>query len=439
MWPHVNSMRKKIRGILRSVSNRPIKSARRAMRQEDWQVASRQWSHVRRRFPQKVQGYIAGARALLHDGRQKEAVEVMHDALLRFSDREHVYAAGIELFLSAGETTLALDTARRMAERFDTCVETQARLARLLGRLGHWREARDRYESLAKLVPETAQRIGYRQALIYADGILKANRILPNIPYDQRYRGAEKNLDGPARDKRFLFVSGMPRSGTTALGQLVNLSPDVVLFMELFPKFFPYSPCSFDEEILKMATANDRHGNAGRIEKTRAATYIGDKRPLFHCTLPQTFENFVGHQVVVLHVLRSIRETCLSYVRRAENSADRWNHMRSAEQCIHEINLMNRFIASYHERNFASPEHKFHLIAYERVFSDADYALSIFDLLGLPIRPELERDVKSFIEMSARIVGHKRERHPKVDKAIAERLDLDAVRKVEEIAQVLLI
>lgn len=52
----------------------------------------------------------------------------------------------------------------------------------------------------------------------------------------------------PADHDRFLFVSGTPRSGTSALGQLLKSHADIAVYNELYPDRYGYLPAMFAPE-----------------------------------------------------------------------------------------------------------------------------------------------------------------------------------------------
>ena len=145
--------------------------------------------------------------------------------------------------------------------------------------------------------------------------------------------------------KEFIFVSGIPRSGTTALAKLLNLSPEITIFFELFPAFREYRPSDFSaeqlEEIISELPDDERikiYGIAKKtltsqlLEKTASSKFVGDKRPLFLNTLPATLEHFSEEKVDILHILRAVDHVILSYYTRASDPQSPWPPSRSFEQ-----------------------------------------------------------------------------------------------------------
>jgi tetratricopeptide (TPR) repeat protein len=414
-----------------------IERAQISMQREDWQTACDEWAEVRRIRPKKLIGFIGGAEALRQAGRIEEADGVLTDALLRFPDELGVHLARVRLLLATGRDTSGIKAAQETASRFETSFDAQHSLAGALCRSGRWAEAATQYQMMIERFPGTPASPMHRKCVIYSRGILEANRFLPNISHATTLSVQPGKRSAGAASKRFLFISGVPRSGTSALGSLLNLSPNVALFVELFSPWFPYAPDSFNESVVNEAVrAKPLHGNPGRIEKARSTLYVGDKRPLFHCSLPQTLKNMTDHEVVIFHVLRPIRHVCLSYQRRAEDP-DNWDVLRTVDQCVHEINVMNRFICEF-EQEPLSARHRFLPVAYERVFTEPDHAQSLFSELELPTAG-FQNEVEAFIKRSSPIVRKERRENASVDRAIADLLDFEAARKVERITGISLL
>ena len=118
----------------------------------------------------------------------------------------------------------------------------------------------------------------YRKAMIYQLGISKAHEKLKCV---SRYEIAKKALGVSQielfENKRFMFVSGMPRTGTTAFGDLLNIVDDMKLFVELGNEFMPFSPNDFSNSVLPTLVQWSGQEKNTRILEVSDYKVIGDK------------------------------------------------------------------------------------------------------------------------------------------------------------------
>jgi Sulfotransferase domain len=126
-----------------------------------------------------------------------------------------------------------------------------------------------------------------------------------------------------APEGEFLFISGTPRSSTTALGKVMRLHPDVSLFVEVFGYNTGYVPQMLTPSNIQRLRetgalkAELKPENVALIEGGRIGRLVGDKRPNFMQSAALTLCNFKGRRVSILHIARDIREVAASYMRRA--------------------------------------------------------------------------------------------------------------------------
>lgn len=270
----------------------------------------------------------------------------------------------------------------------------------------------------------------YRKAMIYQLGISKAHEKLKCV---SRYEIAKKALGVSQielfENKRFLFVSGMPRSGTTAFGDLLNIVDDMKLFVELGNEFMPFSPNDFSNSVLPTLVQWSGQEKNTRILEVSDYKVIGDKRPYFFMNLPHFFENFKSLDFKVLHIVRNIFEVAYSYQMRANNSEDKlWGASKGVSQCMHEINLMLRYFTS---SEFIPFRNKIRFVDYSRVLSNREYFLQLIHQENLGSFDSKGNELNDFFQSS---LGRKEKSIPKDFKFIVDELiDHKALKEFEDL------
>lgn len=152
--------------------------------------------------------------------------------------------------------------------------------------------------------------------------------------------------------KKFLFVCGCPRSGTTVLTQLLNWHPRVSIGMERFgmllyrnsdlfnPTIFAHNrffdirkgDCFYDSFEFK--AYSDWYCSEFTREKYQKSVYVGDKNPKLYEYLNAVNKNFVQTNFKIIFILRDIYSVAESYNVRANNPDDKWNADNNFKQAI---------------------------------------------------------------------------------------------------------
>jgi hypothetical protein len=298
----------------------------------------------------------------------------------------------------------ALDVAQTMMIHFPRRPTGYLRAAIDLVCLGRRREARDVLSAMpASLIdrgsPEYAEAV--QKAFGIADG---AGR----VAVDPHNPGPTSSVGRPAS---YLFVSGLPRSGTSALGRLLNLSPEVALYTELLTDRAPYAASSFDDDFVSRKIAGKRSGRGvhGIFEKSRGARWIGDKRPHFLKFAPATFDHMAEQEVTVVHIVRSLPEVALSYEVRASNPEDRfWSPMRNSDEAVADAIQASDYLVELASHGLR-PRHRVLVVPYERVFGHAHHALAVYEALGVSVDAALERKLAGYLAKSAGVLGRARD------------------------------
>lgn len=138
---------------------------------------------------------------------------------------------------------------------------------------------------------------------------------------------------GMSSDKQILFVTGCARSGTSALVQLLNQSPDMLIGMERYAHRYDaktLAPELFARERFCRIEEGDTHG-AGAVASDGSdpmarydrAQFVGDKYPALFQHFPLIEERFP--RAKILFILRNPLSVAESYDARASDAADSWS------------------------------------------------------------------------------------------------------------------
>jgi hypothetical protein len=219
-------------------------------------------------------------------------------------------------------------------------------------------------------------------------------------------------MDG---DKRYLFVCGCPRSGTTALWNLLTAAPDVVLGLERYGTRVSsaadwLAPELFQHERFFEWRAGDTfyddleafhpYYRTARTQWHEAAI-VGDKLPKLYARFQQLAEVFPSAKVVFL--IRNIFDVAASYKKRAEDVTDAtWRRNQGVRAAIVD---WTQSIAAYQA---ASPRLDILPIAYEQLLVEGRGLQALCDWAGLAGR---ESVVARHRHLLARSHALDRDRH----------------------------
>ena len=197
------------------------------------------------------------------------------------------------------------------------------------------------------------------------------------------YNSRQLMINNLSKEKKYLFVIGNARSGTTALGKLINFSPEICLGIERYSQEDDVSAMSFEQDYFFDTNSRGYLVRPHFYEKIRdkfdAAKYIGDKRPRFIESWKNTFLNLP--QAKIVYIFRNIYDVACSYNVRASNAAqglDRyWRPSRDFSEAvkdwnegIQEITSLARFFQVY-------------FVKYEDFFVERSKMIQLFNYLGV--------------------------------------------------------
>ena len=205
--------------------------------------------------------------------------------------------------------------------------------------------------------------------------------------------------------KRYLFVCGCPRSGTTALMHLLNSHRLIVLGVERYKKFAKpthikklnkrvFEPEFFLDIRGKQTNLHHKHKDwdtkwkkvydAMRPKLSQDNLLIGDKFPhyyLFYDYIDQTFDS-----PRIVFILRDVRDVALSYNARAANEKDRWSSYRDYTYAVKDWNESIEKTLQYLD----SGKDNIFICEYAALFSyNPDYLLAMLNFLQVDVYSDI--------------------------------------------------
>jgi hypothetical protein len=222
----------------------------------------------------------------------------------------------------------------------------------------------------------------------------------------QTLRTRRSGPRGESVGKNVLFVAGMGRSGTSALGQLLNISAAIELYTELYDpgRLNGYEPADFQLPRLRAALAGHRQPGDGALlaAKHAGSQWIGDKRPNLQFCLEASYDNFApGHRLCTIVLQRDLRAVLRSSHRRSENREDLgWSLEHGLEHTVLLHNASCRQLIDLQRRRpdvFASIV----FVTYAEVFGDPACSQGLFQRLGVELSQAEQGRLSRFLAASA--------------------------------------
>ncbi len=382
--------------------------------------------------PDNANGYVKIIQDLIALKDFEQAKRYLDQALIRHTENPGVMKIASDFHRAQGDSEAALDAAHSLIERYPNEADGYIKVAKELA----YREKHDeakRYLDQARAVLGEGADVDsqYIETLIRVYGVLEACKRLKPLAHN-----AEFHKNGGSLQKKYAFVSGVPRSGTSALGKILHFSKDIAIFNELHNPRFAYSQGSFERKLIEEMAKTHPHQDKliDTLDKLDTAAYVGDKRPNFYWRIGDTLRWLKGETVFVFNIVRPLPEVCRSFQARADNPNDRsWNVFRDHRQAIDDFNAMCRCFLDTKDDNFDSDHHVI-FVPYDKVFTDLSYALSLFERLNPFDIDELPPILEEFIESSKKIVKKERVISEEIQQNIAKYADFDAIRRFENLS-----
>lgn len=191
---------------------------------------------------------------------------------------------------------------------------------------------------------------------------------------------------------RHLFVMGCPRSGTTALWNLLVSHPRIVLGVERYGvlgltptslgrEHFEYSRFFEVESGDSFYEDLDGFSDYYHVARNRwhEASFVGDKIPLLFHRIDRIDNNFANSKKIM--IVRDIYDVASSYLARLKNSEDSWK--RGVPEAIEEWNGALSVVES------RADDADFLVVHYEELFMRGLGIEKLFAHLDLDLHPEV--------------------------------------------------
>lgn len=360
-------------------------------------------------------GYIRVVQELLTVRQLPEAKAVIDEALGRFPGDMGVLMLGHDLYSFLDQQEDSLPHAQQLIKRFPSKWQGYTRLVDDLVALKRFNEALTTIElglqhastepSLLRLkdyvgqylmiAPATHSLAGMSTTVLSMRDMIAYSHI-PSFFTDLQsvrrhaFEASQPVTDGPAAEKNFLFVTGLGRSGTSALGKLLNCSERIEVYTELYDpaRLNGYESSDFSQARLQAALQRHPFASDCTIfdRKHAISSWIGDKRPNFHFCLESTFDNLAKTQVVrTVFIQRDLRDVLRSSHHRSENRDDQfWRREHGMEYTVLLHNATVRLLLDLHQRRPEIYESIF-FVGYHDVFANPACSLQIFDWLDVEL------------------------------------------------------
>lgn len=238
---------------------------------------------------------------------------------------------------------------------------------------------------------------------------------------------------------RLLFVAGCPRSGTTALGEYLNLHPAILLCIERY-KFLPpekitSSLFTFDRILdYKEGETNlprSRHVKLLRRKDPDKLQWVGDKNPASFRHYRPIVNNNPGTRFIVIH--RPVEEVAESFQGRARNPNDRWPESNGFEAGVERWNQDTNYLRELMESGL---EPEVLILHYTAFFKRPEsYVPLLSEFLGLEFDEDLR---KQWREMSRDFEERRRSKEPLTEEQrefAREHKDHEAERWIRDVIE----
>lgn len=226
--------------------------------------------------------------------------------------------------------------------------------------------------------------------------------------------------------RRFAFVTGCSRSGTTALTRLLNKHPEICIGFERFAKVNrrrALAPEHFEPERFLEVQPEDTHYDAltgfraFHARKIGQAKVVGDKLPHLSDRYRATFRAFPDAKVV--YILREPFSVTESFERRAGDPQDGWSEERGHLAAIEEWNeSLKRTEGALNKR-----PHQVGIFCFQELMVEGNSLPRLYAFLGVEAPQTDQRDAEISLTPPARV-------NPALRKAVAEKADFKTYRRL---------
>ena len=245
-----------------------------------------------------------------------------------------------------------------------------------------------------------------------------------------------------------LFVSGCPRSGTTALTRLLNLHPRIVVGLERYKnvfgrqkfatkdmfeaeRFFDFR--SDDTNFLPQKSQQAKEFYENARAKFADAAFTGDKYPQFFRFYGGIFKNLPDAKVVF--IFRDPAYVAQSWERRSADSSV-WPTKNDARRAVSYWNDALAYTLAYTQIK----KNAFTFVDYEQFFSGKEQSLlELFRLIGAEVTPAIEesatREAAGEFKRSQEVLARDLELNPALLSEIREDTDRNLYRRAQRVVE----
>lgn len=237
-------------------------------------------------------------------------------------------------------------------------------------------------------------------------------------------------MNPAAGPPEILFVSGVARSGTSALVLVLNSHKQMLIGQERYAHLVnshQITEAHFRLPRFLDRQPQDTHALAGHLgeperalEKYQRARFVGDKFPNLFKHFDFVFETFP--QAVHVYILRNPLSVIESFDKRARDPNDPWTH--PWESGLADWNTSVRRIADL-------PPHlrdRMVLLPYETLFASVEQLARPFTALGL--EPPPAKRLEPFVTKFGQLMDSDGPRRETLRAAVSRGADWDAYRRV---------
>ncbi len=210
-------------------------------------------------------------------------------------------------------------------------------------------------------------------------------------------------------DKQLVFVCGCPRSGTTAMAQLLSGHPRVCIGRERYAAVFnrgkPFTEGLFEKDRFLAFRLEDTFYDQTRFddfhrgfaEKFDSCEIVGDKLPYLYRRWQDVFT--LRPQPIVVFLTRNVMDVAESYNRRARALQDPWPARKNAAKAVQEWNEAMRKAGEAIEAGYGS---RLLVVEYEGFFENQQRMRGLLARLGLSTEPPMTAHFNSFAATALR-------------------------------------
>jgi hypothetical protein len=217
--------------------------------------------------------------------------------------------------------------------------------------------------------------------------------------------------------RRYLFVCGTPRSGTTETCNLLNVHPDILIGIERYKYIYnqPERAAEIGSQLFEPARFSDfratdsniglkHYRTAGDLaQHSAAATVAGDKLPRFYAQYERMAAAFPGARFV--YMLRDPVRVASSWQVRADRDSDSWPKANDSRRAVEEWNRANELTLAFAR---AHPG-RLAVVPYEALFSgDHETLVQLMVWIGVGADKSVLRYYRQTCAPRARTLGKKR-------------------------------